>query len=133
MDKRYIYKIYSELNLIVVYYLGDIILSDIKSMMNELTNEPDYSPYYDSINDFRDCNILINEDDVDDSLATIDIFGVNIESWCSSENTFTTNEDGTTNSEAGKSFEDNNDQNSVNGSDNDVHEAGKSVNDVDNE
>ncbi len=63
---RYIYKLFPKLNLIVVYYRGDIILSDIKSMMTELTNEPDYSPKYDTINDFSDSNILVNEDNIED-------------------------------------------------------------------
>lgn len=58
------YKIIKELNLIVQYLSGNVSISVVKEHMRNLSLEPDYSKYYDTIIDLRDSNFNIIIDDV---------------------------------------------------------------------
>lgn len=59
MGQRNAYKIFKDWQVIVIYYSGDVTIDDVKTLMAELSKEPDYSPKFATINDFRDSNLLI--------------------------------------------------------------------------
>jgi len=65
------YIIVKELKLIVVYYSGDITGSDIRNLMDRLSHDPDYSPEFDSISDFRHCKLIISPVEIDSYISFI--------------------------------------------------------------
>lgn len=65
MSNTYIYRIFKKWKLIIVYYGGDIDISDLKNLRSKLSNESDYSPKFDVINDLRECNLQIDVDEIE--------------------------------------------------------------------
>ena len=53
-----------EFRIVIDYYLGDVSVSDIKELMRIQSSDPDYSTEFDSIQDFRDCNVLVTPNDI---------------------------------------------------------------------
>jgi len=64
MNNTCIYRIFKKWQLIIVYYGGDIDISDLKNLRFKLKNEPDYSPKFDVINDLRECNLKMHVRDI---------------------------------------------------------------------
>ena len=60
MDKNCSYKINKKEKIIFISYKGDISINDIIIILKKLTSELDYSPYFDEVSDFRNCNLLVN-------------------------------------------------------------------------
>ena len=64
MDKRYSYKIDKEMRIIFLSYKGDISIFDIMTVLKKLTTDVDYSPYFDEVSDFRNCNLHITKNEI---------------------------------------------------------------------
>jgi len=64
MNNTYLYRIFKEWKLIIVYYEGDIDISDLKNLRSKLKNESDYSPKFDVINDLRECNLQMEVNEI---------------------------------------------------------------------
>ena len=60
MKKSCSYKIDKEMEIVFISYKGDISIFDIMTILKELTLEFDYSPYFDEVSDFRNCNLLVD-------------------------------------------------------------------------
>lgn len=59
-----LYKIFSELKLIVNYYFGEVSVSDLKIRMQAISLDSAFSEEYDIVNDFRDCNLNVHVNDL---------------------------------------------------------------------
>ncbi len=51
----------TELKVIIEHFRGDVTLAKVVEVFPHIWNHPDYSPAYDGIIDFRDCNFLFSE------------------------------------------------------------------------
>ena len=63
-NKKYAYKIISELNLIVRYFTGEINLTDILQSMTTVADEKNYLSSMDIINDIRDVELKVKHDEI---------------------------------------------------------------------
>jgi hypothetical protein len=65
MINTYTYRIFKKWKLIIVYYGGELNISDLKNLRSNLKNESDYSPKFDVINDLRECNLQMNVNEIE--------------------------------------------------------------------
>lgn len=49
---------------IIEYFNGDVTLAKVAEVFPHIWNHPDYSPSYNGIVDFRDCNLLFSHEDL---------------------------------------------------------------------
>lgn len=54
------YRLLAPLKTVIMYFTGDIILDDIICLMKQLAQDHEYSPQFNVIVDFRDCNLNFN-------------------------------------------------------------------------
>jgi len=59
------YRIFKKWKLIIVYYKGELTISELKNLRSKLKNESDYSPKFDVINDLRECNLQLNVNEIE--------------------------------------------------------------------
>jgi len=60
MSKCCSYKIDKKEEITFLSYKGDIFISDIIKILKKLTSDMDYSPYFDEVSDFRNCNLIVD-------------------------------------------------------------------------
>lgn len=64
MEKFASYKILTDKKIIIEYYRGRTTVEDLLSFKKSILNDPNYNVSWDTICDFRDCNLLIKSKDV---------------------------------------------------------------------
>jgi hypothetical protein len=69
---NYNFQIFKNKKLIITDYKGVIHLEDIKRNMTKMSQHPNYSPNYSVINDFSNCKLELDHDDVAEYLEFIE-------------------------------------------------------------
>lgn len=68
--------------LIIGKYFGDVRISDIAKLTQEMVSMPSYSPLYNGVTDFRGVNILATQDEMYEFTKSVIDDEVSLGTWC---------------------------------------------------